>query len=664
MTDKEGKYINVLDVETTVKCPIGKNKASPFWPDNWVVSVGSLARQENSDKSPIYCDVYAGYKKDSQFATPDIVTRMIGQNVKFDMHYMQKQNSGYDFKDLSIWDTQLAEYILTGQQHKFASLNELSKKYGGTQKPDIIKEMWDSGVQTEDIDEDTLMEYMEGDIRNTDLVALNQMQNVINKGILPFVETQMDAVKAIEEMEYNGLYIDYEKLNWLETHLKGSVESYRERIGHLLSRKQSVSLDIININSNDCLSALLFGGDIKYKEKEQIGYYKNKNPKYKIMEKTVRIRPLYIPREEWALKKAGYYSTADSVLTKLAENDPLHIIGSIQTYRKLKKELSTYIVGLKKLIFPDGCLHPNLNQSATDTGRLSSSNPNGQNLPSSDESRIKEMFVSRWHDDGAIIEADYKQLEVVCLAFLSQDKQLIADIINGIDIHIETGKKALRKSILTHDERRVVKSINFGLIYGGGATKLAKEAKVEKKVAQQCIDAFYDRYPGVAKWHQQTIEEVIKNRIYTGAMTKKGFPAGESHYRSVTGRTYVFKEDDPPPWAHWIKSPVFDPKEIKNYPVQGLATGDIVPMMLGVLFHVLKNDPHLKDNCLMVMTVHDSIVFDCKDEVLAYAMTTIKKTLEDAPKYLKSLLNIDFDLPLKVDISYGPNWKEQEKVDI
>lgn len=664
MSDEDNKVINTIDLETTVKCPIGKNKASPFWPDNWIVSGGILGRSQDLDILDWYKSLYFGKDRDRfDYSNNNKIVRLIGQNIKFDMHYVRKESGdGFTSRGKSIWDTQLAEYILTGQQHKFASLDELAVKYGGTQKPDIIKEMWDNGVQTEDIDQDTLMDYMEGDIRNTDLIAMNQMQNIINMDILPFVETQMEALKAVEEMEYNGLYIDIDKLKDLEADLETKIQIQSSIIIGVLARKTGVSILRIKLNSNDCLSALLFGGEIKYKQKERCGNYKNGNPKYKQVEKVIKTLPLYLPKEEWKLKKPGYYSTSDAVLTELAENDPLHLIENLQKYRKFKKELSTYIVGLQKLIFPDGCLHPNLNQAATDTGRLSSSNPNGQNLPSSDESRIKEIFISRWEDKGSIIEADYKQLEIICLAFLSGDAQLIQDIIDGVDIHNETGKLALSKSSLSHDERRFIKSINFGLIYGGGATKLAKEAKVTKAVAQSCIDAFYKRYPGVKTWHQEMWDTIQRLRIYTGGSTPRGYPAGEAHYKSITGRTYVFHEGDPPPWMHWVKNSVFDPKEIKNYLVQGFATGDIVPMMLGVLFDVLKNDPVLKDACLMVMTVHDSIIFDCKNEVLDYAVKVIKRVLEDAPKYLKQFLDIDFNLPLKVEISYGPNWKEQKKI--
>ena len=662
MTDKKDTMITI-DLETTIKNDIGKgNRPSPFSPKNRIVAYGRKYLKLNNPEPKHYCADYT-----SEWISPETFRacrRIVGHNLKFDLHYLRKK--GLDnLHKYDVWDTQLAEYILSGQQDKFPKLDDVAVRYeGGTHKIDEVKQMWDAGIQTEDIDEDLLMEYLEGDVKNTELVALGQMQRCMDEGILPFVETQMDAVLAVEEMEYNGMHVDTIKLAELRKNLSEKLEALSHHIivaFHTAHSPLAHHPELIDINSPKKLSTLLFGGTLKYKVKEKVGVYKNGNDKFKQIEHEIHLDPLYSARSDWNTKTG--ISTSDSVLEELAKKDTLGIAKRLQEFRGVSKELSTYVVSLGDLIYPDGKLHGSLHQTSTSTGRLSSAQPNLQNMPSGGDSEIKTMFTSRWGLGGRIIEADYSQLEVICLAFLSGDKRLMDDILTGKDMHKETGKLVF--SGLTKDQRRIVKTINFGLIYGGKAGTLSKQANVTKELAQKCIDAFYTRYPRVKEWQEDTFKGVVANRVFEGGVSAKGFPSGVSHYKSITGRKYVFKQYDKPDWMTWEKDmTVFSPQETRNYPVQGFATADIVPMMVGILFKVLKNNPLLKDDCLMINTVHDSIIFDCKEEVSIKAMNVIKETLEDAPRYIKEKLGIDFNLPLKAEVSIGFNWKEQKEVDI
>lgn len=662
----QDKNIVTVDLETTVKNEtIGKNnKPSPFHPPNRIVAAGKSTLDPNTGKSE-YQDVYYSSSRPVKINSDKntlvkSTSRMIGHNLKFDIHYMRKSGMK-DFHTINVWDTQLAEYILSGQQDKFPKLDDVAPRYlGGTPKLDKVKELWDAGVQTEDIDEDLLLDYLEGDVKNTELVAMAQMQRCMDEGILPFVETQMDAVLAVEEMEYNGMHIDTKQLAKLSVHLQSeklnlSIEAVRRIC--VLHPELEDHQDLIKLDSPKVLQKILFGGTIEYKVKEKVGLYKNGKDKFKQVVHSVTLTPLYTPLEEWQTKTG--ISTSDSVLEVLSKYGTYGIPNLLQELRGVSKELSTYIEGISSLIYPDGKIHGSLHQTSTTTGRLSSAQPNLQNMPSSDESQIKTIFSSRFGREGMIIEADYKQLEVIGLAFLSNDKQLINDILTGKDMHKETGKLVFGVG-MTKDERRTVKTINFGLIYGGKAGTLAKQANVTKDLAQKCIDAFYTRYPQVKQWQEDTFKEVVINREFKGHTSHKGYPSGRSTYKSVTGRKYVFKEYDKPDWMTWEKNNcVFSPQETRNYPVQGFATADVVPMMVGILHKVLKNDPRTKDTCLMINTVHDSIIFDCDVSDLHYSMRLIKETLEDAPKYIREKLGINFNLPLKVDITYGKNWKEQ-----
>lgn len=283
-------------------------------------------------------------------------------------------------------------------------------------------------------------------------------------------------------------------------------------------------------------------------------------------------------------------------------------------------------------------------------------------------SQIKKHFTSRW-EDGYIVEADFSQLEVIALAFLSQDPQLIADIKAGTDMHCMNASflysaryEDIKDAYDRGDKdwtykRKVAKGPGFLIQYGGGAGTMAKNTGLTKKQCQQFIDNYYHRYPMVKAWQDDVMQQVRASRTWDGvSRTKGGLPQGTGEYVSITGRRYSFTEYDNDFRPGEVS---FSPTQMKNYPVQGFATGDIVPLVLGELFSVLKNDSVLSDNFLMINTIHDSVLFDVSDiETLNCGVPIIKETMEKAPEYLKQYFDIDFDLELKVDVEVGPNWME------
>ena len=666
-----------VDVETTVDSDHPLGKANQYTGHNQLVALGGLFRYptHNSKDIPEYGATYRYGDEVSKFQLnlPPLhyLHRMIGQNIKFDINWMRTAGmhlDGAKFEDvlptLQIWDTQAAEYILTGQTHQFASLDQLAMKYDFPLKDDYIKEQWDNGVKTQDIDKPRLMNYLENDVRVTDGVAIKQMEQAVNENRLNLIEAMMDSILATAEMEYNGMHIDIIELLNVRDKLEEQLDKTKEELEHIVSKKHGPDiLALINFNSNQHLSALIFGGDIKYKKRVRAGKYKNGKVKFKTEDAVHHItgalesyRGVTEPTST-----PGYFKVGEEILDQLPS---VAIVDNIKIIRKLNKLLGTYIYGLAELITPlDTCIHGTIHHTSTITSRTSSSKPNLQNMPSSEDSPIKNLFDSRWGDDGTIIEVDYKQLEVIALAFVTGDPQLREDILNGRDIHFETGKGVFGWSVpedMGHDKRRIVKTINFGLIYGGKAPTLAAQAKCTRAIAQNCIDAFYNRYPGIKIWHNHMMKRAKNEGKYIGDTTKNGLPAKRWEYESPTGRKYVFKEYDAPAWlqSRGINTS-FSPTEIANYPIQGFATGDIVPMMLGILYKVLKKDPHLAKNCLMINTIHDSILFDCKEEVVLHALDVIVGTLEATPQYLWEYFGIDFELPLKVDASCGPTWKNQ-----
>lgn len=409
MTSKEPLLTySVVDLETSVnntgEDAIGKNKASPYHPDNKVVLDGALmGHLESNSKKRV--DIVKHIVALS-FTTQD-KTFLVGHNIGFDLLYYKKHNTKEYNKVISevrIWDTMIVEYLLTGQQDKFMSLDKLSTRYGGTLKDNRIKDFWVSGVKTEDIPEEMLSEYLEQDLRNTELIFREQMKKVLDDDKLDLVMAMMDSRLATTAMEFSGMFFD-----------KKAAKKEQEMLTHiLLICEESLDVQIyiahggtlkkeeVNTKSKEQISRTLFGGVFTYKVdvpmlddtgKEVL--FKSGPRKGQVRTKkethTSLIKGLceYPPLKEWETKKEGVYKVDEHVLSRVLDktrrmecND---FIKTLMEIRKLQKDITTYYEGFGKLVWPDGLIHPNFNHAATSTGRLSSSGPNFQNLANSKE---------------------------------------------------------------------------------------------------------------------------------------------------------------------------------------------------------------------------------------------------------------------------------------
>jgi len=242
----------------------------------------------------------------------------------------------------------------------------------------------------------------------------------------------MEALHATTEMQFNGLHVDKAKLDEYTVEVVNEYVECRLDLEEL-ANKHSVE----DVNSPKQWSQFFFGGKKKVRVKEEVGLYKNGNTKYKLVEKTVAIKPFiaYVPDPEKVSAKTGQVSVDDYVLNDMLKHTfdakTIQIINGLLKYRELSKQLSTYVQGLSKHVI-NNYIHGKLNHTATVTGRLSSTNPNLQNISNNP---IKQIFTSRFGDDGVIVEVDFNQLEVVALAHVTKDKQLIYDIVGGVDIH-------------------------------------------------------------------------------------------------------------------------------------------------------------------------------------------------------------------------------------
>ena len=251
---------------------------------------------------------------------------------------------------------------------------------------------------------------------------------------------------------------------------------------------------------------------------------------------------------------------------------------------------------------------------------------------------------------------DFNQLEVVALAHVTKDKQLIADISSGIDIH-----SALYEAMFgrkpTKEERKPFKARTFQLIYGAGAKAIAKQAGCSLEEAQKFVDVFYKRYPLVATWHEEFAKLVASSA--KRLLDKEGLLEKWKTciYTTPTGRRFVFTEYyNDNKWSDRMYS--FSPTEMKNYPIQGLATGDIVPMMLGVIFRKLKD----KDDVKLLNTIHDSVLFDVKQEAIGDFILDIKEIFQHTHNYFEETFKHPLALKLNAGVSVGANWYEMKEI--
>ena len=625
----------VVDLETTIRCPVGNSSGNPMWRGNKVIAWGCCGTGGGT----------AGYKydKDGLDLKPlrnlcDTASLVIGHNVKFDLLYIYRDTSNTLPR---IWDTQLAAYLLSGQRHLYASLDELTKEYVGAHalKDDKIKAYWKSGMDTPDIPREELMEYLKGDVENTVLIFEQQWAEAEALEILPLMFTQMDALRATIEMNRNGMRVD-----WEYVHAQRDSYDTLLKAAQLLVAQEVPDLDTASPKQ---LSLYFFGGDEKYKEKVDDGFYKNGKPKTKTVESIRRVVGKYAPAGE--LGKGGYYSTDDAVLKVLAAGGDTVAL-QLLIIRECSKIKDTYYEGLIGLRFPDDNIYPNLNHCATKTGRLSATNPNLQNQTETGD--VKRAYVSRYGENGNILELDYSQLEMVALAYLANDVTLIDDINNGRDMHREL-YKGMYGRYPTDKERKPFKRFSFLLVYGGGITTLMAQSGCDRATAKKFINTFYSRYTGVKRYHEEIVAKAEKGAVVSYDPDKSG-PQYTYYHTSPTGRHYIFNK-----YPNEYKGGLsFSPTELKNWPIQGFATGDVVPMMVGILLRKLE-DAKLTPDVKLVMTVHDSVVLDVPIDKLNECAILAKQTLEDAPKYMKSIFNIDFPCQLGVGVDAGLNWQDK-----
>jgi DNA polymerase I-like protein with 3'-5' exonuclease and polymerase domains len=621
-----------IDLETTANGGLNGDSPEAHHPENrvllWGHAVNNTFPTVSTNSSSLERDIEEGLNKGYHIT-------LIGHNLKFDLKYLLRELPHIPWYEFDLYCTMYGEYRLSGHKDMFVSLEDACAKRGiiFTKTLDL-QAILDSGVKMEDIPRSDLEPYLMDDVAATRALHRNQNSSaMLANHALP-----------LASIELNGLLLDRERTKALMHNLvleEAQLET--DLWTHCQNRLEwddgrPIKRDEIKINAPRTISYLLTG-------EPAAGLTNGKS--------AVKYRQGWAPYLGPADIKAiwgnhqpnhlGYPVPED----KLAAVEAIGIgyIKKVVEYRKLQKTMGTYIGPFLELTKKVPTIHPKMNMNATVTGRLSSSQPNGQNMPDI----ARKCFIS---EHGQLYEIDFKQLEMYSVAAISDDHQLIDDLHNGVDIHYKTGCDVMgwqTPSDMTEEGRRAVKAVNFGLLYGGGANSLARTAGLPVKIVKDLIKAFYARYKRVAEWQKEFFTEVTQN------LTPAGIEEGEQIYESlvrlpISERLFYFKERKSPKWLRQKtgRKYSFKPTETKNYPVQGFAGGDIVMDALVLLYEIMQKQEYKSTK--LRMSVHDSILVDTKLNVLALSghMDTVCRAIETR-----------YQLPFKLefDIKSGKHWK-------
>jgi len=510
----------------------------------------------------------------------------IGQNIKYDMVVLKK----YDIDVQGpFFDTMIAHYLLQPEQrHNMDLLAEIYLGYRTIHIDELIGPKGKNQKNMRDFSASEVYEYAAEDADVT-LQLKYALEKEIHENNLDYLcyDVEMPLVKVLTGMETNGIAID-------RVALKESSVIMTANLLKMEAEIQELAGVPFNVNSPKQIGEILFdtlaiGGKAK---------------------KT----------------KTGQYSTSEDVLETLKGKHP--IIEKILDQRGMKKLLSTYIDALPELINPrTGKIHTSFNQAVTATGRLSSSNPNLQNIPVRDAQgrEIRKAFSA---EPGTVfLSADYSQIELRLMAHLSQDPSMIQAFKDGLDIHAATAAKIYKISLdeVTSDMRRKAKTANFGIIYGISVFGLAERMGVSRAEAKELIEGYFDTYPQVKAYMEASIEKARENGWVETLYHRKRY-LQDIHSQNANVRGYA-------------------ERNAINAPIQGTAA-DIIKVAMVKIARALEKQG-LKTT--MILQVHDELNFIVPENELSTVKTLVAYEMENA---------VQLDVPLKADVGVGKNWLE------
>lgn len=518
------------------------------------------------------------------FENPALVK--IGQNMKFDIQVLA--NYGIDVRG-ALFDTMIAHYLLEpDMRHNMNLLAETYLSYSPVHIESLIGEKGSSQKNMRSVPVELIREYA---VEDADVTF--QLKNIFEPrlrsgGLSGLAEDiEMPLIKVLADMERNGVKLNHEDL-------KAIAASLREDIILLEKEIHSLAGTEFNISSPKQLGDILF---IRLK-----------------LDDNARVT------------KTRQFNTSEEILQRLAGRHP--IINKVLEYRGLKKLLSTYVETLPQLADKTtGRIHTSFNQAVASTGRLSSNNPNLQNIPVRDERgrEIRKAFVPE--EGNIFFSADYSQIELRLMAHLSQDSSMIADFQSGNDIHAATASKIFGVNIndVTREMRARAKTANFGIIYGISSFGLSERLTIGRKEAKELIDGYFNSYPGVKRYMDESIRKAREQGYVTTMFGRRRY------LRDIQSRNQVVRGNAE--------------RNAINAPIQGTAA-DIIKVAMVRIHDKMKAGNYASK---MILQVHDELIFEVFPGELDRLKEMVIYEMSNAVK---------LDIPLKVDWGTGNNWLE------
>ncbi len=567
-----------FDTETTGINPLNSEIVALAL--SWEKGSGYLVLfPESQDTTRKLLDIARPFFEDQQILK-------IGQNMKFDIQVLS--NYGIDIKG-QLFDTMIAHYLLEPDlRHNMNYLSETYLSYTPVHIEELIGEKGIMQKNMRAVQADILKEYAVEDADVTLQLSRVFKPKIEKEGLSGLASNiEMPLIKVLADMERNGVILDSEELKRITAGLRDDIIALEKDIFDLAGME-------FNISSPKQLGDILF----------------------------IRLKL----DENARLTSTKQFVTNEEILQRLAHKHP--IVNKVLEYRGLKKLLSTYVEALPQLVDPrTGRIHTSFNQAVASTGRLSSNNPNLQNIPVRDERgrEIRKAFVPA--EGSLFFSADYSQIELRLMAHLSKDRNMINDFLSGNDIHAATASKIFGVDIgdVTREMRSRAKTANFGIIYGISSYGLSERLTIGRKEAKELIDGYFNSYPGVKTYMDESIK---KAREYGYVTTMFG---RRRYLRDIHSRNQVVRGNAE--------------RNAINAPIQGSAADIIKIAMIRIHENLIRQKLESK----MILQVHDELIFEVPEKELEQLRELVLFEMSDSAR---------LDVPLKVDWGTGKNWFE------
>lgn len=694
--------LTVLDVETTFqgKWQSDDSDPTPYHPLNKLVSVGYRTSTGEHDYLIFYHDenkqdIKQNFKKLQEVL--DKSKLIIGHNLKFDMSWLYEVGFKYEKQ---LYDTMIFEYVNARGLKTSLRLEDIVQRYSLTKKSDILdKYCGEQGLNVNQVPLAELIEYGINDINITWELFVMQRELIRNdpqvKSMTPAMRLMNDFLEVVIDVERNGIKVDVPALDAVGLDFKQQHAILEVKLKDLV--REVMGDTPINFNSPEQVSQVLHSIKVVNKEEWKrtfnlgtedrngvkkkkyvaklddtelrkiikhnctvvrksrasqcshcrgMGYIKllkkDGSPRKRdnVCHTCKRTGIIYTELKEVAGFKLkpisseyaseGGFSSDKSTIEELIEagatGKAREFLESLKEYNAISTYLSSFVEGIRKNLRDNLLLHTSLNQCVTATGRLSSTRPNLQNQPRESTFPIRKVFISRF-DGGDLLNADFSQLEFRVAAYLAQCPNAIKDILEKIDVHKQTADALTKAGEETN--RQDAKKSTFRPLYGGTSGT---------KAQQSYFAYFFEKYFGIFGWHNELCE----------------FAVAKKYIQTPSGRIYSF------PWCTRRKNgSVSYHTQIKNYPVQGFATGDILPVTMIEIYRLMKAK---KVKSLLCLTVHDSIVADRHPEEQQLMIDIFREGFARTIPALKERFGIDFNVPLEFDLDFGVNLLNKQKV--